>query len=259
MIAARRPAWNVALDRAVDRARALRKPLVVFEPLEVDYPWASDRLHCFVIQGMHDNAQAFATTPVTYFPYVEPRPGDGRGLLEAFARSACVVITDEFPCFFLPRIVATAATRLDVRLEVVDGNGLIPLSAPDRAFTTAASFRRFAQRTLPDHLNVIPRAKPLEHVTLDSLPALPRGVTERWSAASGALLGGAASCPSITTCRPWRCVAARMRLFARSKASSPTGFRCMAICTTSRKPTSRVGSRPTCTSDISLRIRCSTA
>lgn len=193
MIAARRPAWNVALDRAVDRARALRKPLVVFEPLEVDYPWASDRLHCFVIQGMHDNAQAFATTPVTYFPYVEPRPGDGRGLLEAFARSACVVITDEFPCFFLPRIVATAATRLDVRLEVVDGNGLIPLSAPDRAFTTAASFRRFAQRTLPDHLNVIPRAKPLEHVTLDSLPALPRGVTERWSAASGALLGGAAS------------------------------------------------------------------
>jgi deoxyribodipyrimidine photo-lyase len=58
MIAARRTTWNVALDRAIAHAYALRKPLVVFEALEVDYPWASDRLHCFVIEGMHDNARA---------------------------------------------------------------------------------------------------------------------------------------------------------------------------------------------------------
>ena len=193
MIAARRAGWNFALDRAVEHARALRKPLVVFEALEVDYPWASDRLHCFVMQGMHDNVEAFAGSPVTYVPYVEPRPGDGRGLLEALARSACLVITDEFPCFFLPRIVSTAARRLDVNLEVVDSNGLIPLAAADRDFTTAASFRRFVQRTLPEHLNAAPRARPLEHVALDPLPALPQEVTRRWSAASPALLGSAAS------------------------------------------------------------------
>jgi len=193
MISARRAAWNFGLDRAIDHAQALRKPIVVFEALEVDYPWASDRLHCFVMQGMYDNLQAFAGSPVTYFPYVEPRPGNGRGLLEAFGRSACVVITDEFPCFFLPRIVAAAATRLDVRLEVVDSNGLIPLAAPDRAFPTAASFRRFVQRTLPGHLNSVPRAKPLEHVDLGALSALPRDVTSRWSAASPALLESATS------------------------------------------------------------------
>jgi deoxyribodipyrimidine photo-lyase len=130
---------------------------------------------------------------VTYFPYVEPSPGAGRGLLETLARSACVVVTDEFPCFFLPRIVSAAATRLDVCLEVVDSNGLIPLAAPDHAFTTAASFRRFVQRTLPAHLNAAPRARPLEHVELDALPVLPHDVTSRWTAASGALLGNAAS------------------------------------------------------------------
>src|ERR1044071_6617245 len=148
MIAARRAVWNFALDRAIDHAHSLWKPLVVFEALEVDYPWASDRLHCFAMQGMHDNVDAFAGSTVTYFPYVEPRPGAGRGLLEALARSACVVVTDEFPCFFLPRIVSAAAARLDVCLEVVDSNGLIPVAATDRAFTTAASFRRFVQRTL---------------------------------------------------------------------------------------------------------------
>lgn len=193
MIAARRPVWNFALDRAVDQARALRKPLVVLEALEVDYPWASDRLHCFVIAGMHDNARAFAATRATYFPYVEPRPGDGRGLLETLAQSACVVVTDEFPCFFLPRIVAAAATRLDVRLEAVDGNGLIPLAAADRVFKTAASFRRFVQRTLPGHLNATPRPKPLAGARLDALPALPREVTTRWPAAPMSLLQDAAS------------------------------------------------------------------
>jgi deoxyribodipyrimidine photo-lyase len=193
MIAARRAAWNFALDRAIDHARTLRKPLVVFEALEVDYPWASDRLHCFVLQGMRDNLQAFAGTPVTYVPYVEPRPADGRGLLEALAKSACVVVTDEFPCFFLPRIVAAAAARLDVCLEVVDSNGLIPLAAADRAFTSAASFRRFVQRTLTRHLNDAPHARPLEHLDLAALPALPPDVTKRWAAASPALLGGAAS------------------------------------------------------------------
>jgi deoxyribodipyrimidine photo-lyase len=193
MIAARRAAWNFALDRAVDHARALRKPLVVFEALEVDYPWASDRLHCFVMQGMHDNVRAFAGSPVTYFPYVEPHPGAGRGLLEALARAACLVVTDEFPCFFLPRIVSAAAARLDVCLEVVDGNGMIPLAAADRAFTTAASFRRFVQRTLPGHVTVSPRPRPLENVELDSLPALPHDVSEQWASASPELLAGAAS------------------------------------------------------------------
>src|SRR5690348_15918338 len=100
MIAARRTSWNFALDRAIAHAAALGKPLVVFEALEVDYPWASERLHRFVLDGMRDNAAAFRPTPITYFPYVEPRAGEGRGLLEALSRSACVVVTDDFPCFF---------------------------------------------------------------------------------------------------------------------------------------------------------------
>jgi deoxyribodipyrimidine photo-lyase len=180
MIATRRPSWNFALDRAIDHARALHKPLLVFEPLESDYPWASDRLHRFVIDGMADNAAAFANSAITYFPYVEPRPGDGKGLLEALAASACVVVTDDFPCFFLPRIVASAASRLDVRLEAVDSNGLLPLASADRAFKTAASFRRFVQKTLPGHLAVIPRATPLARLRLPELPSLPKGVAARW-------------------------------------------------------------------------------
>ena len=37
---------------------------------------------------------------------VEPEAGAGKGLLRALAARAALVVTDEFPCFFLPRMVA---------------------------------------------------------------------------------------------------------------------------------------------------------
>jgi deoxyribodipyrimidine photo-lyase len=83
MIAARRTRWNFALQRAVERARALGKPLVVLEAVRCNYPWASDRLHRFILEGMADNAAAFANSPVLYHPYVEPARGAGKGLLES--------------------------------------------------------------------------------------------------------------------------------------------------------------------------------
>ena len=56
MIANRRPAWNFSLDEAVSWAEKLNKPLLVLEALRAGYPWASDRLHKFIIDGMTDNA-----------------------------------------------------------------------------------------------------------------------------------------------------------------------------------------------------------
>jgi deoxyribodipyrimidine photo-lyase len=160
MIAARRTTWSFALDHAIALAKQLGRPLVVFEPLRVAYPWASDRFHTFVMQGMADNAKRFAAHGVTYLPYVEPAPGAGKGLLAAIAARACCVVTDEQPGFFLPRMVAAAAV-LPVRVEQVDGNGLLPLRATDRTFATAMAFRRELQKRLGPFLVQAPAADPL--------------------------------------------------------------------------------------------------
>ena len=45
MTAFRRTHWNFSLQRSVEWAQRLGKPLVIFEPLRVGYQWASDRLH----------------------------------------------------------------------------------------------------------------------------------------------------------------------------------------------------------------------
>jgi deoxyribodipyrimidine photo-lyase len=189
MIAARRTGWSFALDHALERARALDRPLVVLEALRAGHPWASARIHAFVLQGMCDNGRAFAKSRVLYHPYVEPEAGAGKGLLRALAARACLVVTDEFPCFFLPRMVAAAASQCPVRMEAVDGNGLLPLRAVPRALPSAAVFRRFLQKTIGGHLQM-PRARPLAGAKTVEADALPAAITRRWPAASRALLDG---------------------------------------------------------------------
>lgn len=182
MIAARRTRWSFALDHAIAEARRLGVPLVVLEALRVGYPWASERLHRWVIDGMYDQRARLAATPIAYHAYVEPSAGDGSGLLEALAGEAALVVTDEFPCFFLPRMVAAAGRKLDdlgVRLEAVDGNGLLPLRGADRTFTAAQHFRRHLQKELPRHLGAFPAADPLAHLDLPRA-VIPDAVLARW-------------------------------------------------------------------------------
>ena len=190
MIAARRTRFNFALDRAVDHARELRRPLVVFEPLRCGYPWASDRLHAFVLQGMRDNARALARHARALLSVRRAPPGQGKGLLKQLADDAAVVVTDDFPAFFLPRMIAAAGRALDVSLEAVDSNGLLPLAATDRVFTTAASFRRFLHKTLPDLFQetAFPSEDPFASgPRLAAKPELPDALLKKWPSASDLL------------------------------------------------------------------------
>ncbi len=188
MIAFRRTGWNFALQRAVEQARELNRPLVILEALRCDYPWASDRLHAFILQGMADNARRLASRPALYHPYVEPEKGAGKGLLKALAEKACLVVTDDFPAFFLPNMVAAAAGKLPVCLEAVDSNGLLPLRAADRDYPTAYAFRRFLQKELRGHLLELPAEDPLQGEKLPVLEQLPQPIRKRWPAASPELL-----------------------------------------------------------------------
>ncbi|BCR03814.1 deoxyribodipyrimidine photo-lyase [Desulfuromonas versatilis] len=188
MIAFRRTGWNFALQRAVEQARELNRPLLILEALRCDYPWASDRLHAFILQGMADNARRLASRPALYHPYVEPEKGAGKGLLLALAEPACLVVTDDFPAFFLPHMIKAAAGKLPVLLEAVDSNGLLPLRAAERDYPSAYAFRRFLQKELRGHLNELPGKDPLQGAGLPMLKQLPAAIARCWPAASPDLL-----------------------------------------------------------------------
>lgn len=167
----------------MDRAKSLGKPLVIFEPLRIRYRWASDRFHRFVIEGMRANEADFAKAPVTYFPYVEPKAGAGTPLLSTLAKKACTVVTDDYPCFFLPHMIRAVKDRLPVPLELVDGNGVIPMRATDRTFTVAHSYRRWMQKNILEWLAESTAPDPLARVKLPRLESLPSAITRKWKPA----------------------------------------------------------------------------
>lgn len=193
MVAFRRPRWSFALQHAASHARTLGKPLVILEALRTGYPWASDRLHRFILDGMRAHRKHFAEKNVVYYPYVEPAEGAGRGLLEALAREACLVVSDDYPSFFIPSMQRAAASKLDVRLEVVDSNGLLPVRAADKVFSRAFDFRRFLQKQLPPHLDVLPVEDPLVDLPpseKESNSSLLEALGKKWPEASDAALAG---------------------------------------------------------------------
>lgn len=190
MIASRRLHFNFALDRALEHCAAMKKPLLLFEPLRVGYPWASDRMHRFVIDGMADNARTCGERGVCYYPYVEPAPDADKGLLASLAENACVVVTDDYPCFFLPRMVESAGKKLRVALEAVDSNGLLPIAACPQVMGRAFDFRRFLQRELSKHLVDCPAGDPLRKARLPVPATIPAKIRKHWPAASPTLLSG---------------------------------------------------------------------
>ena len=179
MTAARRTTWSHGLQHAVWHAQQLGLPLVVLEAIRVEGRWASRRVHRFVLQGMADNAVRFGQFGICYHPYVEPTPGHASGLLQALANDAAVVVTDLFPTHFHPRMLAATQRRLDVRVEAVDGLGIIPVGLPKRDFTVAHSFRRWTQKNLPQSWDP-PMADPL--VVLSGGVRLADKILARWPA-----------------------------------------------------------------------------
>ena len=137
----RRLSHNHSLDYAIKCANELGKPLVIYEGLRMDYPWASARLHQFILEGMRDNAAVAKKLGFTYWPFVETPKRPARGLLSRLAARSALVVTDDFPCFIIPGQSASLARYVDRAVIAVDSNGVVPLRLLGDAPYAAAHLR----------------------------------------------------------------------------------------------------------------------
>ncbi|MBA61857.1 MAG: deoxyribodipyrimidine photolyase [Planctomycetaceae bacterium] len=189
MVANRRLAYNYSLDRAVEYAMRLNKPLLVVEPLAKSYRWSSPRLHHFVMEGMEQNLSASGKMPLTYYPFVESDQYPQSDMLRSFSADACVVVTDDFPCFFIPKLLKSLGRTVPCQAEAIDSNGVLPMRAESRLFTTAYSFRRHCQKVLPMWLQQSPSPNPTQDTKLPHLQDLDENLTSKWPSAELLLVG----------------------------------------------------------------------
>src|SRR5258708_7338428 len=95
----KRASHNHALNVAVRLANELDLPLVVYEGLKYYYPWASDRIHTFILESVNETRAEFAARGIRYLFYLQKFKSDPKNTVARLAKEAAALVTDDFPCF----------------------------------------------------------------------------------------------------------------------------------------------------------------
>ena len=137
----KRTTYNHSLVWAIRKANELGLPLVVYEGLKYYYPWASDRIHTFILEGVEEKKKAFEKLGIRYVFYLQKDKKSPKNTVAAIAKEAALIVTDDFPCFIIPGHNARIAEKAKVAVHAVDSNGIVPMSKFDKEEYAAYTIR----------------------------------------------------------------------------------------------------------------------
>lgn len=152
---------NHALDFAIERANELKLPLVVYEGLKYYYPWASDRIHTFILEGVEEKRKEFEEIGARYVFYLQKDKNDPKQTVAKLAKDAALIVTDDFPCFIIPGHSATIAEKAKIPVYSVDSCGIVPMVRFEKEEYAAYTIRPKIKKLLPEYL------KPMRRPHLD--------------------------------------------------------------------------------------------
>ncbi|MEO1582450.1 MAG: FAD-dependent oxidoreductase [Pseudomonadota bacterium] len=130
---------NPAIEVGITCARALDKPLLVYQGLGGGHAYDSDRSHTFILQGARDVAKALQARGITY-AFSLPEAGTDSPLASLAARAA-LVVAEHMPVAPLVRWQKVLATRTEAAILKVDARCIVPMSFLDQAPARAFKFK----------------------------------------------------------------------------------------------------------------------
>lgn len=147
---------NHSLIYAIRRANELKLPLVVYEGLKYYYPWASDRIHTFILEGVEEKRKAFEALGIRYVFYLQKDKDSPTQTVARLAKNAALIVTDDFPCFIIPEHNRRIAERAEIPVIAVDSNGVVPMSKFDKEEYAAYTIRPKIKKLLDRYLMPLP-------------------------------------------------------------------------------------------------------
>lgn len=148
----KRISFNHALNFAIKEANQRQLPLVVYEGLKFYYPWASDRIHTFILEGVEEKRQAFEKLGIKYVFYLQKDENSPRHTIVRIAKDAALIVTDDFPCFIIPKHNEAIVKKAEIPVYAVDSNGVVPLSKFDKEEYAAYTIRPKIKKILSEYL-----------------------------------------------------------------------------------------------------------
>ncbi|MBA4124530.1 MAG: hypothetical protein H0X72_18970 [Acidobacteria bacterium] len=147
----KRTTHNHALKFAIEQANERRLPLIVYEGLKFYYPWASDRFHTYILEGVEEKRREFKKLGIKYVFYLQKNDESPKQTVAKIAKDAALIVTDDFPCFIIPDHNKAMVRRAEIPVYAVDSNGVIPMSRFEKEEFAARTIRPKIKKLLPDY------------------------------------------------------------------------------------------------------------
>ena len=105
---------NHGLAFAVQTANQLGLPVLVYEGLTYAHPWASERFHNFILDGVPDNAARAVELGLGYSFYFRRSSADPNDVLYQLAQHAALLVTDDFPGYMASAHNASVPPKIGI-------------------------------------------------------------------------------------------------------------------------------------------------
>jgi deoxyribodipyrimidine photo-lyase len=133
---------NPVIDAAVRLGNALGKPVLVYHGLREDYPFASARLHRFILGASRDVAAGCRERGLACVQYVDRAAKREKGLVYRLAADAAAVVLEDQPAFVAQWQAERVAAKSGTAVIAVNAACLVPPAALDQGVGTTSAFRR---------------------------------------------------------------------------------------------------------------------
>ncbi|WP_223646298.1 deoxyribodipyrimidine photo-lyase [Corallococcus sp. EGB] len=152
---------NHALDAAIALGNHLGLPVVVYQAIRPDYPYASERLHAWALEGMADMAKGCAARGLPYWLELPRTKKEHTHRIASLGRRAAAVVSDLFPTYIIPGHLRGAARALRVPLLAVDASCVVPMQRIPAAQVGAYALRPKLRKLWPEYLErTLPKRRP---------------------------------------------------------------------------------------------------
>ncbi|MFW2852990.1 deoxyribodipyrimidine photo-lyase [Sphingomonas sp. TX0543] len=133
---------NPVIDAALTLGNMLGLPVLVYHGVREDYPYASDRLHHFILAASRDLGIGCRERGIACVQHVDRADRREKGLVYRLAAEAAAVMVEDQPAFVARWQAARVASGVPVPCYAINAACVVPPAVLDKGIGGRAAFLR---------------------------------------------------------------------------------------------------------------------